>query len=91
MWYVKVLKKSMATSFGGSNKRMMLRSSSKLFWNGVPDRIIRFFTNFSKCVPNSDIRKALAELRAKKLIILSGTPLKTILESFIPLRPVTSG
>ena len=29
--------------------------------------------NFNKGLPNSDIRKALAELRTKKLIILSGT------------------
>ena len=53
----------------------MVRSFSKLFWNGVLDRIISFFgTKFSKGLPNSDIWKALAELRTKKLIILSGTP-----------------
>jgi hypothetical protein len=44
---VKVLKKSMASSLAGSNRRMMLRSSSKLFWNGVPDRIIRFLVRIS--------------------------------------------
>ena len=36
--------------------------------------------NFSKGLPNSDIRKALAELRTKKLIILSGTPFQNNFE-----------
>ena len=39
---VKVLKKSMPSSLAGSNQGMLVRSSAKLFWNGVPDRIIRF-------------------------------------------------
>ena len=38
---VKVLKKSMPSSLAGSNQGMLVRSSAKLFWNGVPDRIIR--------------------------------------------------
>ena len=38
---------SMATSFAGSNRRMTLRNSSKLFWNGVPDRMIRFLVRIS--------------------------------------------
>src|SRR6187200_1048900 len=29
------------SSLGESNSSMMVRSSPKLFWNGVPDRIIR--------------------------------------------------
>ena len=36
--------------------------------------------NFSKGLPNSDIRKALAELCTKKRIILSGTPFQNNFE-----------
>ena len=39
---VKEFNKTMSSSLGESNRRMMVRSSPKLFWNGVPDRIIRF-------------------------------------------------
>src|SRR6266566_3476544 len=70
----------MASSLAGSNRRMMVRSSSKLFWNGVPDRIISFL-----------VRSSAAELRTKKLIILSGTPfqnnfeeLRTIMRLLLP-------
>src|SRR3990170_2487221 len=60
--------------------------------------------NFSKGLPNSDIRKALAKLHTKKLIILSGTPfqnnfgeLRTIMrlllsandEAMVFLNPLT--
>src|SRR5215216_5570380 len=60
--------------------------------------------NFSNGLPNSDIRKALAELRTKKRIILSGTPfqnnfgeLRTIMrllllandEAMVFLNPLT--
>ena len=45
---VKVLKKSMASSLAGSNQGMLLRSSTKLFWNGVPDRIIRLLVRIQQ-------------------------------------------
>ena len=60
--------------------------------------------NFNKGLPNSDIRKALAELHTKKLIILSGTlfqnnfgELRTIMrplflandEAMVLLNPLT--
>ena len=38
---VKGFNKTNTSSLGESNSRMMVRSSPKLFWNGVPDRIIR--------------------------------------------------
>ena len=38
---VKVLKNSMTSSFARSNRGMFVRSYAKLFWNGVPDMIIR--------------------------------------------------
>ena len=44
-----------------------------------------FGTKFSKGLPNSDIRKALVELRTKKRIILSGTPFQN---NFGELRTV---
>ena len=44
---VKGFNKTMSSSLGESNMCMMVRSSSKLFWNGVPDRIIRFLVQSS--------------------------------------------
>src|SRR6187401_2051192 len=38
---VKGFNKTNTSSLGESNSSMMVRSSPKLFWNGVPDRIIR--------------------------------------------------
>ena len=45
---VKVLKKSMPSSLAGSNQGMLVRSSAKLFWNGVPDRIIRLLVRIQQ-------------------------------------------
>ena len=45
---VKGFNKTMSSSLGESNMCMMVRSSSKLFWNGVPDRIIRFLVQSSE-------------------------------------------
>ena len=45
---VKVLKKSIASSLAGSNQGMVVRSSPKLFWNGVPDRIIRLLVRIQQ-------------------------------------------
>ena len=44
---VKGFNKTMSSSLGENNMSMMVRSSSKLFWNGVPDRIIRFLVRSS--------------------------------------------
>ena len=44
---VKGFNKTMSSSLGESNMCMMVRSSSKLFWNGFPDRIIRFLIQSS--------------------------------------------
>ena len=38
---VKVLKNSMTSSFARSNRGILVQSYAKLFWNEVPDRIIR--------------------------------------------------
>ena len=67
----------MASSLAGSNRRMMVRSFSKLFWNGVLDRIISFFgTKFSKKVFQIAIfgRLLLNFVPKSYLIILSGSP-----------------
>ena len=44
---VKGFNKTMSSSLGESNRCMMVRSSPKLFWNGVLDRIIRFLVQSS--------------------------------------------
>ena len=44
---VKGFNKTMSSSLGESNRRMMVRSSPKLFWNGVLDRIIRLLVRIS--------------------------------------------
>ena len=44
---VKGFNKTMSSSLGESNMCMMVRSSPKLFWNGVLDRIIRFLVQSS--------------------------------------------
>ena len=61
---VKGFNKTMSSSLGESNRCMMVRSSPKLFWNGVLDRIICLF----------------AELCTKKRIILSWTPFQNNFE-----------
>src|SRR3990170_3648451 len=43
---VKEFKKTMTSTLAGNDRRIMGRSSSKLFWNGVPDRIILSGTPF---------------------------------------------
>ena len=42
-----VFNKTMSSSLGECNRCMMVRSSPKLFWNGVLDRIIRFLVQSS--------------------------------------------
>ena len=44
---VKGFNKTMSSSLGESNRCMMVRSSPKLFWNGVLDRIIRLLVQSS--------------------------------------------
>jgi hypothetical protein len=44
---VKEFKKTMTSSLAGNDRRIMVRSSSKLFWNGVSDRIICFLVQSS--------------------------------------------
>ena len=47
--------------------------------------------NFSKGLPNNDIRKVLAELCTKKQIILSGTPFQNnFAELHTIIRPLLS-
>ena len=55
---VKRIQKTMASSLAGSNRRMMVRSFSKLFWNGVLDRIISFFGT-SSCQGGGRARPSL--------------------------------
>ena len=44
---VKGFNKTMSSLLGKSNRLMMVRSSAKLFWNGVSDRIIHFLVQSS--------------------------------------------
>ena len=44
---VKGFNKTMSSSLGESNRCMMVQSSPKLFWNGVPDKIIHFLVQSS--------------------------------------------
>src|SRR3989337_413823 len=83
---VKVLKKSMASSLVGSNRRMMLRSSSKLFWNGVPDRIIRLLVRISaKAFQIAIFGRLLLNFVPKSELFYRELRSKTTLKSFVPL------
>ena len=79
---VKVLKKSMPSSFARSNRGMMVRSSGKLFWNGVPDRIIRLLLRI--ILSGTPFQNHFGELRTIMLLLLSPND-----EVLVLLNPLT--
>ena len=82
---VKVLKKSMASSLAGSNRGMMVRSSPKLFWNGVPDRIIRLLVQISaKAFQIAIFGRLLLYFVPKSELSYLGFRSRITLESFVP-------
>src|SRR3989337_2653224 len=82
---VKVLKKSMASSLVGSNRCMMLRSSPKLFWNGVPDRIIRLLVRISaKAFQIAIFGRLLLNFVPNSELSFLGLRSKITLEGFVP-------
>src|SRR6187401_2280157 len=66
---VKVLKKSMTSSFARSNRGMLVRSYAKLFWNEVPDRIIRLLLRI--ILYGTPFQNHFGELRTIMLLLLS--------------------
>ena len=66
---VKVLKNSMTSSFARSNLGMLVRSYAKLFWNGVPDRIIRLLLRI--ILSWTSFQNNFGELRTIMLLLLS--------------------
>src|SRR3990170_6360028 len=81
---VKGFKKTMASSLAESNRRMMVRSSPKLFWNGVPDRIISFLVRSSaRAFRISLFGRPLLKFVPKSELFYPELRSKTILKSFV--------
>src|SRR6187399_3463633 len=66
---VKVLKNSMTSSFARSNRGILVRSYAKLFWNEVPDRIIRLLLRIS--LSGTPFQNNFGELRTIMRLLLS--------------------
>ena len=81
---VKGFNKTMYSSLGKSNRCMMVRSSPKLFWNGVPDRIIRFLVQSSaRTFQISLFGRPLLKFIQKGKLSYPGHHSKIILEDFV--------
>ena len=81
---LKEFKKSMTSSLAGNDRRIMVRSSSKLFWNGVPDRIIRFLVQSSaRAFRISLFGRPLLKFVPKGELFYSELRSKTTLKSFV--------
>jgi hypothetical protein len=82
---VKGFKKTMASSLAGSNRRIMVRSCPKLFWNGVSDRIISFLVRSSaRAFRISLFGRPLLNFVTKSELSYQELRSKTTLESFVP-------
>src|SRR6187200_1433303 len=79
---VKVLKKSMPSSFARCNRGMLVRSSAKLFWNGVPDRIIRLLLRI--ILSGTPFQNNFGELRTIMRLLHSPND-----EDMVLLNPLT--
>src|SRR6187399_883488 len=66
---VKVLKNSMTSSFARSNRGILVQSYAKIFWNGVPDRIIRLLLRI--ILSGTPFQNNFGELRTIMLLLLS--------------------
>jgi len=81
---VKGFKKTMTSSLAGNDRRIMVRSSSKLFWNGVPDRIIRFLVQSSaRAFRISLFGRPLLKFIRKSELFYQELRSKTTLKSFV--------
>ena len=81
---VKGFKKTTASSLAGSNRRIMVRSSPKLFWNGVPDRIISFLVRSSaRAFRISLFGRPLLKFVPKSKLFYPELRSKTTLKSFV--------
>src|SRR5215216_4477493 len=77
-------KKTMTSSLAGNDRRIMVRSSSKLFWNGVPDRIIRFLVQSSaRAFRISLFGRPLLKFIRKNELFYQEIRSKTTLKSFV--------
>ena len=82
---VKGFNKTMSSSLGESNRWMMVRSSPKLFWNGVPDRIICHLVQIlAHAFQISIFRRLLMYFVPKSELSYLGLRSKITLESFVP-------
>ena len=79
---IKVLKNSMTSSFARSNRGMLVRSYAKMFWNGVPDRIIRLLLRI--ILSGTSFQNNFGELRTIMLLLLSPND-----EVLVLLNPLT--
>ena len=79
---VKVLKNSMTSSFSRSNRGMLVRSYAKMFWNRVPDRIIRLLLRI--ILSGTSFQNNFGELRTFMLLLLSPND-----EVLVLLNPLT--
>ena len=79
---VKVLKNSMTSSFARSNRGMLVRSYAKMFWYGVPDRIIRLLLRIILSGP--PFQNNFGELRTIMHLLLSPND-----EVLVLLNPLT--
>ena len=74
----------MSSSLGESNRCMMVRSSPKLFWNGVLDRIIRFLVQSSaRTFQISLFGRPLMKFIQKGKLSYPGHHSKITLEDFV--------
>ena len=81
---VKGFNKTMSSSLGESNMCMMVRSSPKLFWNGVLDRIIRFLVQSSaRTFQISLFGRPLLKFIQKGKLSYPGHHSKITLEDFV--------
>ena len=81
---VKGFKKTMTSSLARSNRRIMVRSSPKLFWNGVPDRIISFLVRSSaRAFRISLFGRPLLKFVQKSELFYPELRSKTTLKSFV--------
>ena len=79
---VKVLKNSMTSSFARSNRGILVQSYAKIFWNGVPDRIIRLLLRI--ILSGTPFQNNFGELRTIMLLLLSPND-----EVLVLLNPLT--
>src|SRR3990170_8285151 len=82
---VKEFKKTMTSSLAENDRRIMVQSSSKLFWNGLPNRIIRFLLQSSaRAFRISLFGRPLLKFVPKGELSYLGLHSRTTLQNFVP-------